>query len=274
MSVFCRTFAPSSNSGTKHTNTKFMETANKEIVEKKTYVHDENEKDYATKGTALGVGIPALVLGGLSALALWGRGNGFGFGGASMPENVNINAYGGLNGSGNTAPTAFQAWEKTCEDKVSLVNEMWGLKMNTMTQMYDHRQTDIAEKFSIWKSQVDANFGLYKSTRDGYDALSAKINEATFGLYKEQRDNYDKMCARVNALETQVAVGAAIRPYQDRLLQCEIEKAYNGSVNYTDRRTCRMIQGALVLPSTPTTTGFQSITCPCNQAASQTTPTT
>ena len=25
-----------------------METANKEIVEKKTYVHDENEKDYAT----------------------------------------------------------------------------------------------------------------------------------------------------------------------------------------------------------------------------------
>ena len=67
-----------------------METANKEIVEKKTYVHDENEKDYATKGTALGVGIPALVLGGLSALALWGRGNGFGFGGASVPENVNI----------------------------------------------------------------------------------------------------------------------------------------------------------------------------------------
>lgn len=251
----------------------FMETANKEIVEKKTYVHDENEKDYATKGTALGVGIPALVLGGLSALALWGRGNGFGFGGVSVPENVNINAYGGLNGSGNTAPTAFQAWEKACEDKVSLVNEMWGLKMNTMTQMYDHRQTDIAEKFSIWKSQVDADFGLYKSTRDGYDALSAKLNEATFGLYKEQRDNYDKMCARVNALETQVAVGAAIRPYQDRLLQCEIEKAYNGSINYTDRRTCRMIQGNLVLPNT-TTTGFQSVTCPCYQTASSTTPTT
>lgn len=252
-----------------------METANKEIVEKKTYVHDENEKDYATKGTALGVGIPALVLGGLSALALWGRGNGFGLGGGNaMPENVNINAYGGMAGGSNAAPTAFQAWEKACEDKVSLINEMWGLKVNTMTQMYDHRQTDIAEKFSIWKSQVDADFGLYKSTRDGYDALSAKLNEATFGLYKEQRDNYDKMCARVNALETQVAVGAAIRPYQDRLLQCEIEKAYNGSINYTDRRTCRMIQGALVLPSTPTTTGFQSITCPCNQAASSATPTT
>ena len=251
-----------------------METTNKEVVEKKVYVHDENERDYASKGTALGVGIPALVLGGLSALALWGRGNGFGFGGynGGMPENVNINTYGGVSGA-NAAPTAFQAWENACDGRLALTNEMWGLKMNTMTQMYDHRQTDIAEKFSIWKSQVDADFGLYKSNRDSYDAISAKMNEAAFGLYKEQRDNYDKVSARLSALETQVAVGAAIRPYQDRLLQCEIDKAYCGSINYTDRKTCRMIQGALVLPSTPTTTGFQSITCPCNQQAAAT-PTT
>ena len=249
-----------------------METTNKEVVEKKVYVHDENEKDYASKGTALGVGIPALVLGGLSALALWGRGNGFGFGGynGGMPENVNINTYGGVSGA-NAAPSAFQAWENACDGRLALTNEMWGLKMNTMTQMYDHRQTDIAEKFSIWKSQVDADFGLYKSNRDSYDAISAKMNEAAFGLYKEQRDNYDKVSARLSALETQVAVGAAIRPYQDRLLQCEIDKAYCGSINYTDRKTCRMIQGALVLPSTPTTTGFQSITCPCNQQAAATT---
>ena len=247
-----------------------METTNKEVVEKKTYVHDENEKEYASKGvagTGLGLGIAGTALG---LMALWGRGNGLGFGN-SMPENVNINAYG--MGGANSAPTAFQAWENACDGRLALTNEMWGLKMNTLTQMYDHRQTDIAEKFGIWKSQVDADFGLYKSTRDGYDALSAKMNEAAFGLYKEQRDNYDKVSARISALETQVAVGAAIRPYQDRLLQCEIDKAYCGSINYTDRKTCRMIQGALVLPSTPTTTGFQSITCPCNQQAAAT-PTT
>lgn len=29
-----------------------METANKEVVEKKTYVHDENKKEYASKGVA------------------------------------------------------------------------------------------------------------------------------------------------------------------------------------------------------------------------------
>ena len=250
-----------------------METADKQIVEKKTYVHDENEKEYASKGvagTGLGLGIAGTALG---LMALWGRGNGLSIGGANVPENVNINAY-GFGGGSNVAPTAFQAWENACDGRLALTNEMWGLKMNTMTQMYDNRQTDIAEKFSIWKSQVDANFGLYKSNRDSYDALSAKMNEATFGLYKEQRDNYDKVSARLSALETQVAVGAAIRPYQDRLLQCEIDKAYCGSINYTDRKTCRMIQGALVLPSTPTTTGFQSITCPCNQQATTTTPTT
>lgn len=253
-----------------------METTNKEVVEKKTYVHDENEKEYASKGvagTGLGLGIAGTALG---LMALWGRGNGFGFGGynGGMPENVNINTYGGMTGNNNAAPTAFQAWENACDGRLALTNEMWGLKMNTMTQMYDHRQTDIAEKFSIWKSQVDADFGLYKANRDSYDALSEKLNQSSFGLYKEQRDNYDKVSARLSALETQVAVGAAIRPYQDRLLQCEIEKAYCGSINYTDRKTCRMIQGALVLPSTPTTTGFQSITCPCNQAAATTAPTT
>ena len=53
-----------------------METANKEIVEKKTYVHDENEKEYASKGvagTGLGLGIAGTALG---LLALNGNGRG------------------------------------------------------------------------------------------------------------------------------------------------------------------------------------------------------
>lgn len=247
-----------------------METANKEIVEKKTYVHDENKKEYASKGvasTGLGLGIAGTALG---LMALWGNGSrGLGLGGGNMPENVNINALSGLQSGGG--PTAFEAWENACESKLALTNEMWGLKMNTMQQMYDHRQTDIAEKFSLYKSQVDADFGLYKSNRDSYDAITEKLNAATFGLYKEQRDNYDKMCARVNALETQVAVNAAIRPYQDRLIQCEIDKAYAAGINYTDRKTCRMIQGNLVLPNT-TTTGFQSVTCCCQPAQAGSNP--
>ena len=73
-----------------------METTNKEVVEHKTYVHDENHKEYASKGVAgsgLGLGIAGTALG---LLALWGRGGHGVFGGynAGMPENVNINAYG------------------------------------------------------------------------------------------------------------------------------------------------------------------------------------
>ena len=112
-----------------------MDTSHNEVVVNKVYVHDANEKEYASKGVAgsgLGLGIAgtALVL-----MALCGSGNGFGFGGynGGMPENVNINTYGGVSGA-NAAPTAFQAWENACDGRLALTNEMWGLKMNTMTQ--------------------------------------------------------------------------------------------------------------------------------------------
>lgn len=45
--------------------------------------------------------------------------------------------------------------------------------------------------FSAWKSQIDADFGLYKSTRDGFDVLSAKQNQDAFNLYKSQRDSME-----------------------------------------------------------------------------------
>lgn len=131
-----------------------METANKEIVEKKTYVHDDKEKDYASKGvagTGLGLGIAGTALG---LLALNGNGRGlFGWGGgASMPENVNINTYGGA--SSAAAPTAFQAWEKSCDDAIALTNAMWGLKVGSMQADYDHRNTDVAELYCVGEVEL------------------------------------------------------------------------------------------------------------------------
>lgn len=252
-----------------------METTNKEVIEKKTYVHDENKKEYASKGvagTALGFGIAGTALNLLN-----GNGRGlFGWGGNSgMPENVNINTTGGAGAGtyGASAPSAFQAWEKGCEEALELTNAMWGMKVNNMQDMYDHRNTDVAEKFSLYKSQVDADFGLYKVSRDLYDTMNDKLNAASFGLYKEQRDNFDKVMARVSELETKVAVGAAIRPYQDKLIQCEIEKAYTAGINYTDRKTCRAIYGVVGLPSTPTVTvleGASPFGCNCQRAAAAT----
>lgn len=239
-----------------------METANKEIVEKKTYVHDDKEKDYASKGvagTGLGLGIAGTALG---LLALNGNGRGlFGWGGgANMPENVNINTMGGAGTYGSAAPTAFQAWEKSCDEAIALTNAMWGLKVGSMQADYDHRNVDVAEKFSLYKSQVDGDFALYKSIRDLYDNTNDKMNAANFGLYKNQRDGDDALNVRISQLEKEVAVGAAIRPYQDKLIQCEIEKAYTASINHADRLDCRNIKGTIALPN-QTITGFPSYCC-------------
>lgn len=240
-----------------------MDTEKKEVVEK--VIHEDGAHKYASKSTAntgLGFGIAGTVLG---AAALWGRGRGLGFGGG-MPENVNINNVGG---STSASPSAFQSWAKECDDVVELTNTIWSQKVNTLEMMAGAREIDVNEKFQLWKSQVDADFGLYKSTRDSIDALTAKQNADAFALYKGQRDNFDILANRIAGLEKEVAINAAIRPYQDKLIQCEIEKAYTAGINYTDRKTCRMISGEVVLPNTPTVTGFGSYNpCSCVPAAS------
>lgn len=43
-----------------------------------------------------------------------------------------------------------------------------------------------------------------------------------------------------SAPKTQVAVSAAIRPYQDKLIQCEIERAFTAGINYVDKKTCNV----------------------------------
>lgn len=242
-----------------------METADKQIIEKKVY-ESGKEHDYASKGvagTALGIGI-----GGLALALLNGNGRGiFGGigGGAATPENININTSDSTGGS-SAAPTAFQAWEKGCDEALALTNAMWQLKVGTLDQMYNHRETDVAEKFSLYKSQVDADFGLYKTSRDLYDVMNDKVNAAAFGLYKEQRDNHDAVMARIAALEKDVAVNTAIRPYQDKLLQGEIASAYNSAINYTDRKCCRMLEGVVVLPN-DLKTGYPSYCCGSQSAA-------
>lgn len=50
--------------------------------------------------------------------------------------------------------------------------------------------------------------------------------------------------------------GAAIRPYQDKLIQCEIERAFTAGINYVDKKTCNVIYGVTCLPNEPTTTGL------------------
>lgn len=183
---------------------------------------------------------------------MWNRnGGGVGnlLGGSSngVPTNVNIN--GGL-GGGCVAPTPFEAYAHECEDVLALTNTLWAQKVDTIKGFYDYRNVDVSEKF-----------GLYKDNRDNIDRVNGRINNELFSLYKYTRDKDDAISARLSALEKEVAVNTAIRPYQDKLIQCEVDKAFTAGINYVDKKTCRMISGQLVLPNTPTVTGFAGYNC-------------
>ena len=242
-----------------------MET-NEKVIKEKEVIHEDHKKEYASKGiagTALGLGIAG------TALALWNRGGvGLPFlgGGGGQPENVNINT--NTSPMAGVGPTPFEAWTKECDDALALTNEIWAMRVATMGEMYQHRGVDVNEKFQLWKSQVDGDFSNYKAIRDLYDNTNDKLNNTAFGLYKSQRDGFDALASRLCCLEKEVAVNTAIRPYQDKLIQCEIEKAFTAGINYVDRKTSHMIVGQTVLPSTPVVSGYGSYCC-CTPAAAQ-----
>lgn len=107
--------------------------------------------------------------------------------------------------------------------------------------------------FDLYKMNVDTSWGLYKNHVDD-----------SFALYKGQRDQRDELLNKINDVEKKVDVMAAIRPYQDALINSKIDNvALVGDFNLA-RRTCRMITGELVLPSTPTVTGYPSYCCGSN----------
>ena len=106
-------------------------------------------------------------------------------------------------------------------------------------------QANVSQKF----------FDLYKMNVDN-----------SFGLYKGQRDSKDELISKINEVDKKVDMMAAVRPYQDALINCKIDNVALVSDFNLARRTCRMIQGELVLPSTPTVTGYASFS-PCNPVA-------
>lgn len=217
------------------------------------------------------LGVIGTVAGGLALLSLWNRngggiGNLFGGSGSSsgVPTNVNIN--GGL-GGGCVAPTTFEVYQHECDDVLALTNTLWGQKVNTLELLAAQRNTDIAEKFGLYQSQITADFNLYKDNRDNIDRVNNRINDELFSQYKYTRDKDDEIKKELSDLKAQVAINSAVRPYQDKILQSEVEKAYTAAINYVDRRLCRVPQGVVVLPNTEVT-GFG---CGCNNG-SNTTP--
>ncbi len=238
-----------------------MEMTDAKVVEKKIYEEGKKHDEYASKATGnagLTLGIIGTALG-AGAWLFGGNRNVFGsLGGSTMPENVNINTY-GVSASSNQ-PTALQVMEKECADEVKLLTDMFGLKLDTANKFYAMRETDIAEKFSMYKGATDAinaenrramnaEFGLYKSQID-----------ADFGLYKNQRDQFDALQAKYCDLDKKVAVMEALTPYKEKLMMA-----------YVNEKTCTCLRGQLVLPSTPVVSGYGSYGCNCQAASTPTT---
>lgn len=68
-----------------------------------------------------------------------------------------------------------------------------------------------------------------------------------------------------------IGVLKATRPYQDALIQCDIRRVAEHADFNLWRRTCRMISGEVVLPNTPTVTGYASYNpCDCRNNSTQT----
>lgn len=184
-----------------------------------------NRRDVNGKANAgLTLGIIGTALG---AWALFGnrRSSVLGGAGGGMlgDGSTNINVLGATAGSGSGAPTAFQAWEKSCEDTLALQGGLYQWALTQQNQRFEDRERLNSELF-----------GVYIDGRNRTDALIEKNNTDHFNLYKYTRDADDDIRKELSDLKAELAVTKAIRPYQDKLIQCEMEKMFTAGINYSD----------------------------------------
>lgn len=179
-----------------------------DVVEKKEIIHEDHDKEYASKGmagTGLGLGIAGTALG---LLALSGRGL-FGLGGNGVAAGV-------LAGEALSGPSAFQAWQHTCQAELADQKALYDFALLSAQARFNDRQTINSEIFGIYKSQIDADFNLYKNQRDSYDVLANRISK----------------------LETEAAVNAAVDPWRSKVLQMQIGNVAGMVDLEAERRAC------------------------------------
>lgn len=226
-----------------------------EVMESK----QTHEASNAKVNAALTTGIIGTSLSGL--LALGALGKGVGFWGNNNCNQCNAQPMNTCNGAwgypgfwGVNLPHGDLYIErKQCQDFVDITKQYYEGQIET------NKKID-KNFFDLYKMNVDTSFGLYKNHVDD-----------SFALYKGQRDDKDALLARINEVDKKVDIMAAIRPYQDALINAKIDNTALVADFNLSRRTCRMIQGELVLPSTPTVTGYPSQCCGCmNSAAAAT----
>lgn len=149
----------------------------------------------------------------LGGLALWGMHNRRGFDGYGAPVAAGVAA--------GVCADALYVERKECQDVAALTAAFYNQRIQGLEERFADRSVINGELFNLYKSQVDADFGLYKNQRDQFDVLKAEI------------DN----------LKCHVAVTDAIAPYQNQILKNEIEcccKEANWKIALeAERRECQ-----------------------------------
>ena len=179
-----------------------------EMIEKKEIVHEVDQyphgthhKEYASKGVAgagLGLGIAG------TALALLNNGG------------CGLFGWGGNRGCGDFGgPSTFAAWSKASDSAYAAEKALYDYALLDSSARFNDRQTLNQELFGVYKSQVDADFNLYKYSRDAKDELSDRISK----------------------VETALAVNSAIDPWRSKVLQMQIGEVA-GLVNLEAERRC------------------------------------
>ena len=202
-----------------------------EIIENKMDHHEIPSMGKANAGLTLG--IIGTALGALNTL---GNSNGGGL-------------FSGLFGGGNSG---------TCSKNAGITNE----------ELYIER-SQAAEYLATTKQYYEGMMQTNKAITDAFFDSYKRDVDNSFLLYKSQRDADDVLARRIDEVDKKVDVMAAIRPYQDALINAKIDNVASNANYNLEKRTCKMISGQLVLPSTPTITGYGSY-YPCQPT---TTPT-
>lgn len=118
-----------------------------------------------------------------------------------------------------------------------------------------------------FKGKLNSGVGIYAQDFKNWNYGSAINNDIStksynkFHIVKKKADNWFGFTIGI----------PATRPYQDALIQCDIRRVAEHADFNLWRRTCRMISGEVVLPNTPTVTGYASYNpCDCRNNSTQT----
>lgn len=217
------------------------------------YTEEKHEKKASNAKANTGVALGAVGTG-LGVLALGAKGL-FGHG--------RRDGYDGYDGRGNCGGRHNCA--ATCDDIIEIERqfncqerEILGLALGFEKQLGANalHQQGLTYSLALKSQKDDCDLALKEAcdVRDLY-----RYNDKTaFELYKGQRNDFDRLSERIGKVEKEAAVSAAVRPYQDEILNDRICRAEEHAEFNLWKRTCKMISGEVVLPSTPTVTGFAS----------------